>query len=57
VLTREVEATVSDDELEAERDAVDPPLRTKEEVAYYRVWREHLKGISAERTLSRFARA
>ena len=32
-------------------------LRTKEEVAYYRVWREHLQGISPERTLSRFARA
>ncbi len=57
MLTREVEATVSDAELEAERGAVDPPLRTKEEVAYYRVWREHLRGISAERTLSRFARA
>ena len=55
--TREVEATVSDLEYEAERDAVEPPLRTKEELAYYRVWREHLQGISAERTLSRFARA
>ncbi len=57
VLTREVEGTVSDEELEAERGAVDPPLRTKEEVAYYRVWREHLRNISPERTLSRFARA
>src|SRR5829696_2165881 len=56
-LTREVEATVSDEDFEAERGAVDPPLRAKEEVAYYRVWREHLQGISAERTLSRFARA
>src|SRR5215208_3090063 len=46
-----------DEEFEAERGAVDPPLRTKEELAYYRVWREHLQGISAERTLSRFARA
>jgi asparagine synthase (glutamine-hydrolysing) len=57
VLTAEVEATVSDAEFEAERGAVDPPLRTKEEVAYYRVWRDHLRGISPERTLSRFARA
>jgi asparagine synthase (glutamine-hydrolysing) len=57
VLTRAVEETVSDDELAAERGAVEPALRTKEEVAYYRVWREHLQGISAERTLSRFARA
>ena len=57
VLTRAVEETVSDAEFEAERGAVEPALRTKEEVAYYRVWREHLQGISAERTLSRFARA
>ncbi len=57
VLSQAVEATVSDAEFEAERGAVDPALRTKEEVAYYRVWREHLQGISPERTLSRFARA
>jgi asparagine synthase (glutamine-hydrolysing) len=57
VLSQAVEATVSDAEFEAERGAVEPALRTKEEVAYYRVWREHLQGISAERTLSRFARA
>jgi asparagine synthase (glutamine-hydrolysing) len=57
VLTREVEAAVSDEAFEAERGAVDPPLRTKEELAYYRVWREHLEAISPERTLSRFARA
>jgi asparagine synthase (glutamine-hydrolysing) len=57
VLSRAVEATVSDAEFEAERGAVEPALRTKEEVAYYRVWREHLQGISPERTLSRFARA
>ena len=56
VLTRAVEETVSDAEFEAERGAVEPALRTKEELAYYRVWREHLQGISAERTLSRFAR-
>ena len=57
VLSRAVEATVSDAEFEVERGAVEPALRTKEEVAYYRVWREHLQGISPERTLSRFARA
>jgi asparagine synthase (glutamine-hydrolysing) len=56
-LSRAVEDTVSDAEFEAERTAVEPALRTKEELAYYRVWREHLQGISAERTLSRFARA
>jgi asparagine synthase (glutamine-hydrolysing) len=57
VLSQAVEATVSDEEFEAERGAVEPALRTKEEVAYYRVWRERLQGISPERTLSRFARA
>src|SRR3954470_22809722 len=56
-LSQVVEGTVSDAEFEAERGAVEPALRTKEELAYYRVWREHLQGISAERTLSRFARA
>ena len=56
-LSGAVEATVSDDEFAAERAAVEPALRTKEELAYHRVWREHLQGISAERTLSRFARA
>src|SRR3954470_19729164 len=57
VLSKVIEAGISDEEFEAERGAVEPPLRTKEELAYYRVWREHLQGISPERTLSRFARA
>jgi asparagine synthase (glutamine-hydrolysing) len=57
VLSAAVEAGISDADLAAEREAVEPPLRTKEELAYYRVWREHLQGVSAERTLSRFARA
>ncbi len=57
VLCEATAATVSEVDFEAERHAVDPPLRTREEVAYYRVWREHLAGVSAERTLSRFARA
>ena len=43
-LSRAVEDTVSDAEFAAERDAVEPALRTKEELAYYRVWREHLAG-------------
>ena len=44
VLSEAIEADISDEEFAAERDAVDPPLRTKEELAYYRVWREHLAG-------------
>jgi asparagine synthase (glutamine-hydrolysing) len=57
VLSERITAGIGDAELAAERDAVEPPLRTKEELAYYRVWRAHLAGVSAERTLSRFARA
>ncbi len=57
MLSEAIEAGISDDAFAAERGAVDPPLRTKEELAYYRVWREHLEGISPEKTLSRFARA
>jgi asparagine synthase (glutamine-hydrolysing) len=55
VLARAVEAPVSDAEFTAERHAVRPALRTKEELAYFRVWREHLRGVRPERTLSRFA--
>ena len=51
-----IEAGVSEADFEAERDAVDPPLRTREELAYYRIFREHLPAVSAE-TISRFARA
>jgi asparagine synthase (glutamine-hydrolysing) len=51
----EVAAAITDDEFDAERGAVDPPLRTKEELFYFRVWREHLPHVSPERTLSRFA--
>jgi asparagine synthase (glutamine-hydrolysing) len=57
VLTDEIESQVSDEEFERERDELDPPLRTKEELHYYRIWREHLKGVRAERTVARFATA
>ncbi len=57
VLSEAITADITDADFEKERGAVDPPLRTREELAYYRVWRAHLGDISAERTLSRFARA
>jgi asparagine synthase (glutamine-hydrolysing) len=57
VLSDEVAAGVSAAELEAGAGAVQPPLRSREELAYYRIWREHLPGIRAERTLTRFATA
>jgi asparagine synthase (glutamine-hydrolysing) len=57
VLTDAVTASVSEEEFARERDAVDPPLRTREELAYYRVFRDHLAGVRAEATVGRFATA
>jgi asparagine synthase (glutamine-hydrolysing) len=57
VLSHAVAAAITDAEFEAERFAVDPPLRTKEELAYYRIFRAHLEGVRAEVAISRFARA
>ena len=44
-------------DFERERGAVDPPLRTREELAYHRIFAEHLPGVRPERTLGRFATA
>src|SRR5215217_7229609 len=55
VLSDAVCAHIGDDEFEAERGAVNPPLRTKEELAYYRIFSEHLEGVRAEVAISRFA--
>jgi asparagine synthase (glutamine-hydrolysing) len=52
-----VEAAIPDADLEAERGAVDPPLRTKEELAYYRIFRAHLPAVRPDVAISRFARA
>ena len=57
VLTTAIESGVAREELDAERDLVAPPLRTREELAYYRIFREHLAGVRPELTLSRFATA
>jgi asparagine synthase (glutamine-hydrolysing) len=57
VLTDAVAASVSNEEFEAERHALDPPLRTREELAYYRIFRDHLTGVRAEATVGRFATA
>jgi len=55
VLTRAIEATVTEEELWQEAGLVDPPLRTREELAYYRIFAQHLKGVRAEKTVGRFA--
>ncbi len=57
VLTRRMEQSVTAEELEAEAPLCDPPLRTREETAYHRIFAEHLPGVRAERTVSRFATA
>jgi asparagine synthase (glutamine-hydrolysing) len=57
VLTDAIGATVSEGEFERDRDALDPPLRTREELAYYRIFRDHLAGVRAEATVGRFATA
>jgi asparagine synthase (glutamine-hydrolysing) len=55
VLTTELEAGISAQEFAAEAGATTPPLRTREELAYYRIWRAHLPGIDASAALTRFA--
>jgi asparagine synthase (glutamine-hydrolysing) len=57
VLTAVIEAGVAEEDFELERLMVDPPLRTREELAYYRIFREHLAGVRPEATISRFATA
>jgi asparagine synthase (glutamine-hydrolysing) len=57
VLTDWITESVTEEEFEQERYAVDPPLRTREELAYFRIFREHLAGVRPEATLGRFATA
>ena len=53
-LTQKMEERVSEEEFKRMRDDVDPPLRSREEAAYYRIFSEHLPGVRAEQTISRF---
>ncbi|MEA2217572.1 MAG: hypothetical protein QOJ35_198 [Solirubrobacteraceae bacterium] len=57
VLSTTIEESVTVRDFERERDSVDPPLRTREELAYHRIFAEHLPGVRPERTLGRFATA
>jgi asparagine synthase (glutamine-hydrolysing) len=56
-LTEPLTASVAPHEFERERYMVEPALRTREEVAYFRIFREHLGGVRPEATLGRFATA
>jgi asparagine synthase (glutamine-hydrolysing) len=57
VLRDTIEAGVTARDFARDREAVDPPLRTREEFAYHRIFAEHLPGVRPERTLGRFATA
>lgn len=55
VIQQRAEQLVSEAEFEQLKDEVDPPLRTREEAAYYRMFRDRLPFVRPERTISRFA--
>jgi len=57
VLSEHYGALVSEEELRREADRIEPPLRTREELAYYRIFANALRGIDAERNVGRFAEA
>ncbi len=57
VLKERMEQSVSPEEFEDEAMLCDPPLRTREEAAYHRIFAEHLPGVRPEHTVSRFATA
>ena len=52
-----MEESVGDGEFQQERHLLDPPLRTREELAYFRIFSEHLPGVRPGRTVGRFATA
>ncbi len=57
VLTAAVERLVSEEDFREHAAEVDPPLRTREELAYYRIWSAHLGGVNPQGTVGRFATA
>ena len=52
-----MESSASDEGFERERGEVEPPLRTREKVAYYRIFRDHLGEMRPKLTIGRFATA
>jgi asparagine synthase (glutamine-hydrolysing) len=57
VLRHHFGGLVRDEELERERDSIEPPIRTTEELAYYRILVEHLPGVDAGKAIGRFVEA
>lgn len=52
-LRHSAEESVNESAFASERCNVNPPLRTREEVAYHRVFRNNLEGIRPDRTIER----
>jgi asparagine synthase (glutamine-hydrolysing) len=57
VLTQPFTDSITEAELELERHETRPALRTREELAYFRIFRAELSGVRPERTVGRFATA
>lgn len=57
VLQQKMEQSVSEEAFVRERIEVDPVLRTREELAYYRMFNEALGGINPKDTVGHFATA
>jgi asparagine synthase (glutamine-hydrolysing) len=55
VLSDVIRRQISEEEFSAEATELDPPLRDREELAYFRIWREHLGGVRPEQNVGRFA--
>lgn len=57
VLKERMEESIEEEEFREMRDEADPPLRTREEAAYYRIFSDHLGDVPTNRTVGRFATA
>ncbi|MGI8649899.1 MAG: asparagine synthase B [Rubrobacter sp.] len=55
VLKERMEESVSEEEFREIQGETEPPLRTREEAAYYRIFSEHLVNVPTKRTVGRFA--
>ena len=56
-LGRHYSASVTEDELQQEADLLSPPIRTREELAYYRMFSKHFSGFNIPQVIGRFAEA
>jgi asparagine synthase (glutamine-hydrolysing) len=57
ILREHYEATVGEGEFQQERAVVDPPLRTREELAYFRMFQQNFEGLEPEGVIGRFVEA